>query len=137
MGTHPIFESDFDCLTEGWTKMLSRLASRPGMLAKRALSTTSQRKAIDIGLYTVGYRWHAYTDPIMIFSFHVMGIFFWTYFFHCYFYEGDHVATHIGIPNEAVIRPQFQGQINRLYLNSELGLPTVLPDGSIAGAEKE
>merc|ERR1712131_202513 len=37
MGTHPIFESDFDCLTE----MISRISVT---LARRQLSTTGQRR---------------------------------------------------------------------------------------------
>merc|ERR1712235_55002 len=37
MGTHPIFESDFDCLTE----MISRVSAT---LARRQLSTTGQRR---------------------------------------------------------------------------------------------
>merc|ERR1712180_167115 len=37
MGTHPIFESDFDCLTD----MISRI---PVTLARRQLSTTGQRR---------------------------------------------------------------------------------------------
>merc|ERR1712048_856299 len=41
MGTHPIFESDFDCLTE--LEMLSRLCVRSACLStgRRTLSTTS------------------------------------------------------------------------------------------------
>merc|ERR1712080_401954 len=40
MGTHPIFESDFDCLTEVFLKMLSRLAVRTVTPQLRRLTLT-------------------------------------------------------------------------------------------------
>merc|ERR1711892_552240 len=48
MGTHPIFESDFDCLTvqpKIQIEMLARLAVR--QLGRRQLSATPRRQAID------------------------------------------------------------------------------------------
>ena len=53
--------------------------------------------------------------------------------FYSYFYEGDHVACHFGFPNDTIIKPQFQGQMDRLFMNHELGLPTVLPNGKTLG----
>merc|ERR1712110_125914 len=129
MGTHPIFESDFDCLTENLIKMLSRVARIPLRAITRKLSTTSPRKGSDLGLYNKAYRWHPYGNPMFTAMCQTLGVAFWVYMFWSWFSEGDHVLGHAGLPIETVVKPQFQSQVNKLYLNSELGLPSIQPGG--------
>lgn len=89
------------------------------------------KAAIDVGMYTIGYRWPPYTDPVAVFFVHMFALFLWTWQFYHWFFDGDH---HIP-GNLPVIKPLFQGQLNRLFLNEELGLPSVNPIGTIVGAE--
>lgn len=81
-------------------------------------------------MYSVGYRWHPYWDPVMVFTMHVFGVFGWTWMFYHYFYDGDHHVPG----NSAIVHPVVQGQLNRLFMNEELGLPTKTPMGGIVGA---
>merc|ERR1712235_180544 len=82
MGTHPIFESDFDCLTEmnrlgtGCARLSLRLGQRP------VLSQTSKRTAFDMGPFGCSYRWPAYHDPVISLLGQIAVGIIWTYFLY-------------------------------------------------------
>merc|ERR1712131_557995 len=99
MGTHPIFESDFDCLTEmnrlgtGCARLSLRLGQRP------VLSQTSKRTAFDMGPFGCSYRWPAYHDPgISLLGQIAVGI-IWTYFLYNCWNHSEHHLVQAGIPN--------------------------------------
>merc|ERR1711990_1302253 len=135
MGTHPIFESDFDCLTE-----MNRLAAGSARLSLRLgqrqiLSQTSKRTAFDMGPMSCGYRWSAYADPALsIFAQSVFGIFWVYYLYHCWNHSEHHLCQ-AGFPNpigEAteLVTGHYVGykgtgalSARMEILNEELGLP--------------
>merc|ERR1712086_527121 len=61
MGTHPIFESDFDCLTE---KPMNRLLARPVVQALSRRTMLSSGKTGGHGWYREGYTMFA-SHPAM------------------------------------------------------------------------
>ena len=75
---------------------------------------------MDLGMYNVSYKWGAYQDPVFTAMFQTVSLGFLVFIFYHSFYDGDHHLPGRG----SVIRPKFQHQMDALYLNEELGLPS-------------
>ncbi|CBY18549.1 unnamed protein product [Oikopleura dioica] len=86
-----------------------------------SVTRTSQRSVgMDLGMYNVSYKWGAYQDPVFTAIFQTVSLGFLVFIFYHSFYDGDHHLPGRG----SVIRPKFQHQMDALYLNEELGLPS-------------
>merc|ERR1711970_383000 len=165
MGTHPIFESDFDCLTEmnrlgaGTARLSLRLGQRP------VLAQTSKRTAFDMGTFSCGYRWAAYSDPAIAMMGHCVFGFFWVYYLYNCWNHSEHHLCHVGFPNPlgeatelatghyvgfkgmGTVGARFKflddihggrGNILKLqFLNEELGLPSELAAAPAAEGEED
>merc|ERR1711970_1016642 len=118
MGTHPIFESDFDCLTE--KEGMNRL-----LLASRA-TTTRQSKRFGGGSnfmpQQIAYRWHQYSDPFVSLVSAGLFTFIWARLIYMSFHHNEH---HLYGP--PVIPTTYHGAIMPCATNTSGVGPSTAP----------
>merc|ERR1712147_13888 len=139
MGTHPIFESDFDCLTDSKREDMNRL-----LLAR---ATTRQSKRFGGGSnfmpQQIAYRWHPYADPFVTLVSTGFFTFFWARLIYMSFHHNEHhlfgpplkPTTYHGLPapcasstsgygpSTATWAGYPAGGYRDIWTNEELGLP--------------
>merc|ERR1712142_777355 len=118
MGTHPIFESDFDCLTE---KKMNRL-----LVAGRATTMRTSKRfggGSNFEPMTMGYRWQPYHAPMMTFMSTLVWTIIWGRFVYMTIHDSEHHVFGGPINNIEISRAS-EAKYAALYTNEELGLPT-------------